>query len=127
RKEAGKVPHDAQELNSKTVNKIGLAADEVLTKDIELNVKGGDQAAVDAADTFYYAFMLVAIILGAAIIAGLGVGFYLVQDVSRGINSIIEPMQALGRGDLSADVPHRGEKTEIGAMADVLQIFKEAL
>jgi methyl-accepting chemotaxis protein len=127
RKEVGKVPHDAQELNSKTVNKIGLAADEILTKDIELNVKGGDQAAVDAADTFYYAFMLVAIILGAAVIAGLGVGFYLVQDVSRGINSIIEPMQALGKGDLSADVPHRGEKTEIGAMADVLQIFKEAL
>ena len=127
RKEVGKVPHDAQELNSKTVNKIGLAADEVLTKDIELNAKGGDQAAVDAADTFYYAFMLVAIILGAAVIAGLGVGFYLVQDVSRGINSIIEPMQALGRGDLSAEVPHRGEKTEIGAMADVLQVFKEAL
>ncbi|AWM06437.1 methyl-accepting chemotaxis protein [Bradyrhizobium symbiodeficiens] len=127
RKEVGKVPHDAQELNSKTVNKIGLAADEVLTRDIELNTKGGEAAAADAADTFYYAFMLVAIILGAAVIAGLGVGFYLVQDVSRGINSIIEPMQALGRGDLSADVPHRGEKTEIGAMADVLQIFKEAL
>ncbi|WP_339027639.1 methyl-accepting chemotaxis protein [Bradyrhizobium symbiodeficiens] len=127
RKEVGKVPHDAQELNSKTVNKIGLAADEVLTRDIELNTKGGDAAAADAADTFYYAFMLVAIILGAAVIAGLGVGFYLVQDVSRGINSIIEPMQALGKGDLSADVPHRGEKTEIGAMADVLQIFKEAL
>ncbi|QIO99413.1 methyl-accepting chemotaxis protein [Bradyrhizobium symbiodeficiens] len=127
RKEVGKVPHDAQELNSKTVNKIGLAADEVLTRDIELNTKGGEAAAADAADTFYYAFMLVAIILGAAVIAGLGVGFYLVQDVSRGINSIIEPMQALGKGDLSADVPHRGEKTEIGAMADVLQIFKEAL
>ncbi|MDN4987768.1 MCP four helix bundle domain-containing protein [Bradyrhizobium arachidis] len=127
RKEAGKVPHEAQELNTTKVNKIGLAADEILTRDIELNTKGGDQAAADAADTFYYAFMLVAIILGAAVIAGIGVGFYLVQDVSAGINSIIQPMQALGRGDLSADVPHRGEKTEIGAMADVLQIFKEAL
>ncbi len=127
RKEAGKVPHEAQELNSKTVNKIGLEADAVLTKDIELNTKGGDQAAADAADTFYYAFMLVAIILGAAVLAGLGVGFYLVRDVSKAIQSIIEPMQALGRGDLSAEVPHRGEKTEIGAMADVLQVFKEAL
>ncbi len=127
RKEAGKVPHEAQELNTTKVNKIGLAADEILTKDIELNTKGGDQAAADAADTFYYAFMLVAIILGAAVIAGIGVSFYLVQDVSAGINSIIQPMQALGRGDLSAEVPHRGEKTEIGSMADVLQVFKEAL
>jgi methyl-accepting chemotaxis protein len=70
---------------------------------------------------------LVSIILAAAVIIGIGVGFYLVQDVSSGINSIIEPMQALGKGELSAEVPHRGEKTEIGAMADVLQIFKEAL
>src|SRR5437016_14424762 len=36
-------------------------------------------------------------------------------------------MQALGKGDLSAKVPHQGEKTEIGAMADTLQVFKEAL
>ncbi len=127
RKEAGKVPHEAQELNTKTVNKIGLASDEVLTKDIELNTKGGDQAAQDAADSYSFAFMLVSVILGAAVVIGIAVSIYLVRDVSSGINSIIQPMQALGRGDLTAEVPHRGEKTEIGAMADVLQIFKEAL
>ncbi len=127
RKEAGKVPHDAQELNTKTVNKIGLASDEVLTKDIDLNTRGGDQAAQDAADSYFYAFMLVLIILGAAVVIGMAVSFYVVQAVSSGINSIIQPMQALGRGDLSAEVLHRGEKTEIGAMADVLQVFKEAL
>ncbi|MBR1091396.1 MCP four helix bundle domain-containing protein [Bradyrhizobium manausense] len=127
RQEAGKTPHEAHELNTKTVNKIGLEADAILAKDIELNTNGGNQAAVDAGDTFYYAFMLVAIILGAAVIAGIGVSFYLVHDVSSGINSIIQPMQALGRGDLYAEVPHRGEKTEIGSMADVLQVFKEAL
>jgi methyl-accepting chemotaxis protein len=51
RKEAGKVPHEAHELNTKTVNKIGLQADEILRKDIELNTKGGDQAAQDAANS----------------------------------------------------------------------------
>src|SRR5207253_4119839 len=44
-----------------------------------------------------------------------------------GIASIVQPMQALGTGDLTAQVPHRGEKTEIGAMADTLQVFKQAL
>ncbi|WP_128924524.1 methyl-accepting chemotaxis protein [Bradyrhizobium guangxiense] len=127
RKEAGKIPREAQELNSKTVNKIGLQADEVLNKDIELNTKGGEQAAQDAADSYANALMLVSVILGLAVMIGIGLSFYLVRDVSSGINSITEPMQALGRGDLSAEVPHRGEKTEIGAMADVLQIFKEAL
>ena len=127
RKEAGKFPREAQELNSKTVNKIGLQADEVLNKDIELNTKGGEQAAHDAADSYAFALMLVLVIFGIAIVVGSGLSFYLVRDVSSGINSIIDPMQALGKGDLSAEVPHRGEKTEIGAMADVLQIFKDAL
>ncbi|WP_298879951.1 methyl-accepting chemotaxis protein [uncultured Bradyrhizobium sp.] len=127
RRDANKIPHDAHELNSKTVNKIGLEADAILAKDIELNTKGGDQASADASETYSYAFMLVAIILGAAVIAGIGISFYLVKDVSSAIDSITQPMQALGRGDLSAEVPHQGEKTEIGAMADVLQVFKEAL
>jgi methyl-accepting chemotaxis protein len=127
RKSAGQIPHEAHELNTKTVNKIGLDADNVLKKDIELNNTGGDKAAQDAADNYASVFMMVAAILGAAIIVGVGVSFYLVRDVSSGIASIVQPMQALGSGDLTAQVPHRGEKTEIGAMADTLQVFKEAL
>jgi len=127
RKAAGQIPQEAHELNSKTVNKIGLEADEVLKKDIDLNNAGADKAAKDAADSYNSAFVMLAVILGAAVVAGVAVGFYLVRDVSRGIASIVHPMQALGRGELAADVPHRGEKTEIGTMADALQVFKEAL
>ncbi len=127
RKEAGQVPVAAHELNTKTVNKIGIEADEILKKDIDLNNTGADKAAQDGADSYATAFMMLAVILGAAVIIGIAVSFYLVQDVSTGINSIVTPMQALGKGDLAAEVPHQGEKTEIGAMADVLQVFKEAL
>ena len=52
---------------------------------------------------------------------------YLVRDLSNGIAAIVKPMQALGSGNLSAEVARRGEKTEIGAMADALQVFKDAL
>ena len=127
RKDVGKIPHDAHELNTQVVNKIGLEADEILNKDIAYNNTGADKAAQDATDSYNSAFMLLAVILGAAVLIGVGVSFYLVRDVSAGIASIITPMQALGRGDLTADVPHQGEKTEIGAMADTLQVFKEAL
>ncbi|MGZ3282481.1 MAG: methyl-accepting chemotaxis protein [Xanthobacteraceae bacterium] len=127
RKEAGKVPHEAHELNAKTVNKISLDADAVLKKDIDLNNAGADKAGTDAADNYTFAFALLAVILGVAAIVGIAVGIYLVRDVSSGIASIVKPMQALGQGDLAVQVPHRGEKTEIGAMADVLQVFKEAL
>ncbi|WFU30577.1 methyl-accepting chemotaxis protein [Bradyrhizobium brasilense] len=127
RRDVGKTQHEAHELNAKTVNKIGLEADEILRKDIELNNAGADKAAQDAANSYASAVMLLAMILGAAIIVGVGVSFLMIRDVSAGIASIVSPMQALGRGDLTANVPHQGEKTEIGAMADTLQVFKEAL
>jgi methyl-accepting chemotaxis protein len=127
RKAAGQLPHEAHDLNTRTVNKISLEADEILKKDIDLNNAGADKAAKDAADSYASAFMMLAIILGAAIVAGVAVSFYVIRDVSRGIASIVQPMQALGRGELSAEVPHQGEKTEIGTMADALQVFKEAL
>jgi methyl-accepting chemotaxis protein len=127
RKAVGKTPTEAHDLNAKTVNKIGIEADNILKKDIDLNNTGADKAAQDAADSYASAFMILAAILGAVVIIGAGVSFYVVRDVSTGIASIVNPMQALGKGDLSAEVPHRGEKTEIGAMADTLQVFKEAL
>ena len=67
------------------------------------------------------------IIFGIALAVGAAVGFYVVHDVSNGIASIVKPMQALGKGDLSVEIPHRGEENEMGLMADALQIFKEAL
>jgi len=127
RKAVGKTPTEAHDLNAKTVNKIGIEADNILKKDIDLNNTGAEKAAQDAADSYASAFMILAAILGAVVIIGIGVSFYVVRDVSTGIASIVNPMQALGKGDLSAEVPHRGEKTEIGAMADTLQVFKEAL
>ncbi|HEV7635232.1 MAG TPA: methyl-accepting chemotaxis protein, partial [Bradyrhizobium sp.] len=127
RRDAGKVPHDAHELNTKTVNPMGIKADEILKKDIDLQTTGSDAATKEAADNYASAFAMIAVILGASLIIGIGVGIYLVRDVSRGIASIVKPMQALGSGDLTAQVPHQGEKTEIGTMADALQVFKEAL
>lgn len=127
RKAAGQIPHEAHDLNRQTVNKIGIRLDEVLKKDIDLKNAGADKAAKDAADSYSSALLLVAVFLGTAVIVGIGVSIYLVRDVSRGISAIVKPMQALGDGDLSAEIPYRGEKTEIGTMADALQVFKVAL
>ena len=69
--------------------------------------------------------VLVSLVL--AMIVGIGAAVSLVRDVSTGIKSIVTPMQVLGAGDLTAMVPHQGEMTEIGDMANSLQVFKEAL
>jgi methyl-accepting chemotaxis protein len=126
RKTAGQGSREAYELSQKST-KLAMEADEILIKDIELNDKGADKEIKGAAETYSSSIMLIVVILGAAILIGAAAGFYTVRDVSRGIASIVTPMRALGSGDLTAQVPHQGEKTEIGAMADVLQVFKDAL
>jgi methyl-accepting chemotaxis protein len=127
RKAAGRMPQEANLLNTKTVNPMGLKADELLTKDIELNNKGSDAAGVEATASYDSAFMLVLMILALSAVVGIAVSIYLVRDVSSGIASIVKPMQALGAGDLTAHVPHQGMKTEMGTMGDALQVFKQAL
>ena len=116
----------ARDMNVK-VNRIGFQADEALQKNVELNNKGAQAAGVTAAENFSFAIKLVIGALVLAMVVGVGAAILLIRDVSAGIKSIISPMQALGTGDLTAMVPHQGEKTEIGAMADTLQVFKQAL
>jgi methyl-accepting chemotaxis protein len=107
--------------------KLIAQADVLLQKSIDLNDTGADAETKAAADGYSSAFVMIAGVILAAVLAGSVVGFLVVRGVSSGIASIIKPMQALGQGDLAAEVTHRGEKNEIGAMADVLQVFKEAL
>ena len=127
RQSVGRIPHEATELLAKSVAVMAAQSDEFLKKDIDLNNDGADAATRAAADGYNTAFWIVLSIIIATVVVGVSIGAYLVREVSSGIASIVRPMQALGSGDLSAEVPHRGEQTEIGAMADTLQVFKEAL
>ncbi len=127
RKSAGQFPIEANEYLSKTVFPIGQRVDDVLKRDITLNEKGANDTMASADSTYNSALVFVFGLLGLAIAVGAGASFLVIRDISQGIASIVNPMQQFTRGDLSANVPHRGEKTEIGTMADALQIFKEAL
>ncbi len=123
----GRIPHEATEMLEKSAAAIARDADKYFIQDIDLNNKGAEIVTREAAESYSRAMWIVLAIIAAAVVAGVVVGFYLVQNVSQGIASIIKPMQELAKGDLSAEVTHRGEATEIGAMADTLQVFKEAL
>jgi methyl-accepting chemotaxis protein len=127
RNSIGRIPHEASEAISKTVAVIAAESDTYLEKSINFNNAGADTATREAAEGYQLAFWIVLGIILAVMIAGVGVGFYLVRDLSRGIAAIVTPMQALGSGDLAAEVTRRGENTEIGVMADALQVFKQAL
>ncbi len=127
RNSIGRIPHEASEAISKTVAVIAAESDTYLEKSINFNNAGADSATREAAEGYRLAFWTVLGIILAVMVAGVSVGLYLVRDLSRGISAIVTPMQALGSGDLAAEVTRRGEHTEIGVMADALQVFKQAL
>ena len=118
--------NEARALHTKA-SLASVKSDEILQKDIDLNNEGADRAATDAAESYAAAMKMVLVSLVLAMIVGICAAVLLVRDVSTGIKSIVTPMQALGAGDLTAMVPHQGERTEIGDMANSLQVFKEAL
>ncbi|MGC2085776.1 MAG: methyl-accepting chemotaxis protein [Bradyrhizobium sp.] len=126
-KSVGRIPHDASELLNNSVATIARAADNYFVQDIELNDKGAKEATREASESYFRAFWLVMIIIAIAMVAGMMVGISLVRNVSKGIADVVKPMQELSNGNLAAEVTHRGEHTEIGVMADTLQVFKEAL
>ncbi|WP_398469498.1 methyl-accepting chemotaxis protein [Tardiphaga sp.] len=123
----GVFPREANLLNDTRAIPQGQKADAYLNKNVDLNNTSADKAGTDAASDYDAAFFMIASILAVSALLGIGMGIYLVRDVSRGIASIVKPMQALGTGDLTAIVPHQGMKTEIGSMGDALQVFKQAL
>jgi methyl-accepting chemotaxis protein len=117
----------AKDVNASRVVPIGRTMDATLAKLVELNDKGAEAAGKSAEATYLSAISLMAAILGAAIVLGIGAAIYMVRDISRGIGSILKPMGQLTDGELSIEIPHQGETTEIGRIASALQIFKEAL
>jgi methyl-accepting chemotaxis protein len=122
----GEAEKARQLLTQRTIP-FGMALEAGLNKLVELNNAGGEAAGQTANNNYSLSFNTVLGLLVAATLGSLLAGLYLVRDVSRGIASIVSPMKALGEGDLTAIVPHQGEKTEIGTMADTLQVFKDAL
>ncbi|MGZ3312114.1 MAG: methyl-accepting chemotaxis protein, partial [Xanthobacteraceae bacterium] len=117
----------AKEINAKKVVPVGRAMDGTLAKLVELNDKGAETAGQGAEATYWSAILMMSVILGGAIVLGLGAAIYMVRDIRRGIGSILKPMGQLTDGELSVEIPHQGEATEIGRIASALQIFKEAL
>ncbi|MGJ4940643.1 methyl-accepting chemotaxis protein [Bradyrhizobium sp. HKCCYLS1011] len=127
RKGGADAARAASEQFRKTVRSVANESDGYLKKAIDLNNQGAEAETRNAAQGYAQSFTMVSAIIVTAVVAGIVVGFWFVRDITLSIASILRPMQALGQGDLATEIPHRGERTEIGTMADALQVFKTAL
>ncbi|MBN9598987.1 MAG: MCP four helix bundle domain-containing protein [Afipia sp.] len=117
----------ARKINAERATPAGRAMDGVLKQMVDMNDKGADLAGDNAAHEYNLAFTIVLGALAGMIALGFISAFIVVRDIAKCIDSIVKPMHALASGDLAAEIPHQGEKTEIGQIAATLQIFKKAL
>jgi methyl-accepting chemotaxis protein len=67
------------------------------------------------------------VMLATAVVTVLGAIFSLLisNGIARPVKAMTDAMKRLAAGDLSVDVPARGRRDEIGAMADAVEVFKE--
>jgi len=98
-----------------------------LEKSMAYNVDGAARAQANSKMVFEQtrAWALGGMLFGAVLSAVLAI--FIIRGVTRGISSVVQPMQALAAGDLSVTIPHQGEKTEIGTIADAVQVFQDGL
>ena len=117
----------ARAVNAQRATVAGRSMDAVLTKLVDLNDKGAAASGLKAEKDYELAFAIVLGALAAMALAGLTAAILIVRDIARGIGSVLTPMRALAAGNLDAQVPHQGENTEVGQIADTVQVFKDAM
>src|SRR5690606_5385697 len=61
-----------------------------------------------------------------AILAALGVNWWLTREIGRPLNEITEAMKKLASGDHAFTIHNKGRKDEIGHMADAVETFRQA-
>ena len=102
-------------------------ASTALEKLIEINDAGAERAEADGkaltAQTKTIAFAALALAVSLAVV----LATLIVRSIARGIGSVVEPMTRLTAGDLDVAIPHQGTGTEIGRIADAVQVFKDGL
>lgn len=58
---------------------------------------------------------------------GLALAWLIGRSIIAPLKHLTTSMGRLAEGDLSTEIPHQSERTEIGTMADAVQVFKDAL
>ncbi|MDB5536557.1 MAG: hypothetical protein JWQ65_1432 [Devosia sp.] len=113
--------------NDAELKPLALATADSAQKLVDLN-HGDAEVAASASEQleqFIYVALVVGVLFGAIVSIGLAV--LIISGISRGIGRIVTPMAALAAGDASVDVPMRGEHTELGRIADAVEVFKQNL
>jgi methyl-accepting chemotaxis protein len=98
----------------------------VLQKVEELGLVSGVGIYIDDVDAIFWdkakwasGFMLALLVLATAL------GFAVIRSITSPLKSLQDSMNALAKGDTSIEISGQGDKTELGAFARALEIFRD--
>ncbi len=97
----------------------------VLQKQIDMQVKGGQDAADEGAQAYASARIWIYSALGLAAALCILAGIAIIFSVSSPIRTMTAAMRRLADHDLSTEIVGRDRKDEIGSMASAVQVFKD--
>lgn len=122
--DAGKV-QDAIEFQRAKLIPLGVRLDEALAADMKFNVDMANSLAGAAADKYTQTRIVVLSLLAAGFVAALGLALVLVRGIAAPIRAMTDAMRRLAAHDMTAEIPARGRRDEVGRMSDAVQVFKE--
>ena len=117
----------ARDYNNQKALPIAQQIEKVLTGLVKWNSDNAEAARKAAADVYASTQALTIGVLVAGSVLAVVLAFLIIRSISSGIASVAQPMGSLANGDLAVHIPFRGEKTELGTIADAVQVFKDAL
>ena len=124
---AGQQQEASAELANPETLKVYTEIGEILAQAVSLNERGAQRdadASVSSADT---ATLTACIAVAVALVLAFGAMLFGLLRVSRPITQMTDTMRVLAGGDTTSEVPYRGRRDEIGAMAAAVQVFKDNL
>ncbi len=122
----GEVPAARDYINQKATP-LAQQIEQVLTHIMEWNGRGADEARKTASSTYAMTQTLTIGFVAAGVILAVALAFFIIRSISSGIASVTHPMGLLARGELETKIPFRNQRTELGTIADAVQVFKDAL
>ncbi len=117
----------ARDYNAQKALPIAQKMSEVLDQLVATNTLGADTARTHAAEAYESTRGLVLGFLAAGALLAVALALLITRMISRGMAAVTRPMGLLAQGDLTAEIPFLGQKTELGGIANAVQVFKEAL
>ncbi|WP_374377405.1 methyl-accepting chemotaxis protein [Dongia sp.] len=114
---ANRIYADISKIGGEASEKFGAMADDASQRQDKLGPIAS--AAMDTGKTVAVS------IAGVAIVLGIAIGWIVASSITRPITAMTGAMAQLASGNKGIEIPARGQKDEIGAMAQAVQVFKE--